>query len=138
MLKKTIVYTDFDDVERKEDFFFNLSKAEIVEMQLTTEGGLAERVQKIIDAKDVPSVIKLFKGIILKAYGIKSDDGRRFIKSEEISKEFEQTEAYSSLFMELATDDKAAADFINGLVPKDLANDPEFVKKQKELEAKTL
>ena len=123
MLKKTITYEDFNGVERKEDFYFNLSKAEIMEMQFGTVGGLDVMLKKIIDAKDVKSIMDTFKMLILKAYGIKSDDGRRFIKSEEISKEFEQTEAYSIIYMELATDDNAAAEFVNGIIPKDVATE---------------
>lgn len=123
MLKKTITYEDFNGVERKEDFYFNLSKAEIMEMQFGTVGGLDVMLKKIIDAKDVKSIMDTFKMLILKAYGIKSDDGRRFIKSEEISKEFEQTEAYSILYMELASDDNAAAEFVNGIIPKDVATE---------------
>lgn len=123
MLKKTITYEDFNGVERKEDFYFNLSKAEIMEMQFGTVGGLDAMLKKIIDAKDVKSIMDTFKMLILKAYGIKSDDGRRFIKSEEISKEFEQTEAYSILYMELASDDNAAAEFVNGIIPKDVATE---------------
>lgn len=123
MLKKTITYEDFNGVERKEDFYFNLSKAEIMEMQFGTVGGLDVMLKKIIDAKDVKSIMDTFKMLILKAYGIKSDDGRRFIKSEEIAKEFEQTEAYSILYMELASDDNAAAEFVNGIIPKDVASE---------------
>lgn len=123
MLKKTITYEDFNGVERKEDFYFNLSKAEIMEMQFGTVGGLDVMLKKIIDAKDIKSIMDTFKMLILKAYGIKSDDGRRFIKSEEIAKEFEQTEAYSILYMELASDDNAAAEFVNGIIPKDVATE---------------
>nr|DAI86594.1 MAG TPA: hypothetical protein [Caudoviricetes sp.] len=123
MLKKTITYEDFNGVERKEDFYFNLSKAEIMEMQFGTVGGLDVMLKKIIDAKDVKSIMDTFKMLILKAYGIKSDDGRRFIKSEEIAKEFEQTEAYSILYMELASDDNAAAEFVNGIIPKDVVTE---------------
>lgn len=123
MLKKTITYEDFNGIERKEDFYFNLSKAEIMEMQFGTVGGLDVMLKKIIDAKDVKSIMDTFKMLILKAYGIKSDDGRRFIKSEEIAKEFEQTEAYSILYMELASDDNAAAEFVNGIIPKDVATE---------------
>lgn len=129
MLKKTITYEDFNGVERKEDFYFNLSKAEIMEMQFGTVGGLDVMLKKIIDAKDVKSIMDTFKMLILKAYGIKSDDGRRFIKSEEIAKEFEQTEAYSILYMELASDDNAAAEFVNGIIPKDVATEVSNQKK---------
>ena len=121
MIKKTVTYTDYNGVERTESFYFNLSKAEVMEMEMSTAGGMAESSQKIVDAKDAPAIIRVFKDLVLKAYGVKSDDGRRFIKSKELSDEFSQTEAYSQIFMELATDDKAAAAFINGIVPADLA-----------------
>lgn len=117
MLKKKITYTDYNGTERTEDFYFNLTKAEIMEMELGTSGGLAEMIQRIVDAQDAPSIIKVFKDLILKAYGEKSPDGKRFIKSKEISDAFSQTEAYSQLFMELATDTDAAAEFVNGIVP---------------------
>lgn len=120
MLKKTITYTDYNGVERKEDFYFNLTKAEITEMELSTSGGFAEMIQRVIDAQDGPTIIKIFKDLVLKAYGQKTPDGKRFVKSEEISKEFSETEAYSILFMELATDAKAAADFVNGIIPADM------------------
>lgn len=121
MLKKTITYTDYNGNERTEDHYFNLSKAEIMEMEMSTTGGLAEMIQKIVAAQDSPAIVKIFKELILKAYGEKSPDGKRFIKSEEISTEFSQTEAYSQLFMELATDAKAGAAFVNGIVPKEMA-----------------
>ena len=121
MIKKTITYTDYNGVERTENFYFNLSKAEVMEMEMTAEGGMAEFIQKIVDAKDAPSIIRVFKDLVLKAYGVKTDDGRRFIKSKELSDEFSQTEAYSQIFMELATDADAAAKFVNGILPSDLA-----------------
>lgn len=121
MLKKTITYTDYDGVERTEDFYFNFTEAELMEWQLVTNGGLTSYVQKIVDAKDQPRLITLFKELLLKAYGIKSDDGRRFIKSDEISEEFSQNPAYSILYMELVTDDKVAADFVNGIIPAKLS-----------------
>lgn len=121
MLKKTIKYTDYNGVEREEDFYFNLTKAEIMEMEMSKSGGLAETIQRIVAAQDAPAIIQIFKELVLKAYGIKSPDGKRFIKSDEIRAEFEQTEAYSDLFMELATDADAAAKFINSVVPADMA-----------------
>ena len=117
MLKKTITYKDQNGVERTEDFMFNLTKAEILEMQLTKDGGMDAAIKKIVDAKDAPEIMKVFKDLILKSYGIVSDDGRRFIKSKEISDSFAQTEAFSMLFMELATDTDAASAFVNGIVP---------------------
>ena len=120
MLKKTITYTDYNGTERKEDFYFNLSKAEIMEMEMGTSGGLAEMIQRVVAAQDAPAIIKIFKDLVLKAYGEKSADGKRFIKSEELKTAFSQTEAYSNLFMELATDADAAAKFVNGIVPGDI------------------
>ena len=121
MLKKTIKYTDYNGVEREEDFYFNLTKAELMEMELSTTGGLTEMIDKIVKTKDAPAIIKIFKELVLKAHGIKSDDGRRFIKNDEIRNSFAETEAYSILFMELATDADAAAKFVNGIVPVDAA-----------------
>ena len=122
MIKKTITYTDYSGNERTEDFYFNLSNAEIMEMEMSTTGGLAEMIQKIVAAQDSPAIIKIFKDLVLKAYGEKSPDGKRFIKSEELSIAFSQTEAYSQLFMELATDADAAAKFVNGIVPSNMSN----------------
>lgn len=121
MLKKTITYNDYNGVERTEDFYFNLTKAEVLEMEMSATGGLAEWIKRVVAAQDQPAIIKLFKDLILKAYGEKSADGRRFIKSDEIADSFAQTEAYSILFMELATDAQAASDFVNGIVPAGLA-----------------
>ena len=130
MLKKTIKYVDYNGVEREEDFYFDLSKAEITEMELSQDGGMSNLIQKIVNTKDMPRLIKIFKQLILKSYGEKSADGRRFIKSEQLSTEFTQTPAYSELFMELATDEKAAANFINSIVPQEISE------KSKELAAK--
>lgn len=121
MIKKTITFTDYNGVERTEDFYFNLSKAEIMEMEMSTAGGLAERIQRVVAAQDQPAIIKIFKDLITKAYGVKSPDGKRFMKSDEITAEFVETEAFSELFMELATDADAASQFINGIVPASMA-----------------
>lgn len=121
MYKKTIKYTDYDGNEREEDFYFNLNKAEIVEMQLSEEGGLQEYIRKIIAAKDTKQLVSLFKNLVLKAYGEKSPDGRRFVKSDEISTAFSQTEAYSQFFMDLALNSEAATEFVNGIIPLDLS-----------------
>lgn len=135
MLKKTIKYTDYNGVERNEDFFFNLTKAELMEMEMTTTGGMAEMIKQIVKAQDTASIIKIFKDIILKAYGEKSADGKRFIKVNEnnipLSIGFSQTEAYSELFMELSTDADAAADFIKGIIPGDVEISDEELEKIK-------
>lgn len=117
MLKKTITYTDYNGNSRTEDFYFNLTEAEVTEMELSVNGGLAEMIKRIVAAQDSKQIIEIFKDIIMRAYGEKSPDGKRFIKTQEVKDNFVQTEAYSKLFMELATDDKAAAEFINGIVP---------------------
>lgn len=131
MLQKSIKYVDYNGVEREEVFLFNLTKAELMEMELGTTGGLTEMIQKIIQTKDQPSIIKIFKELILKAYGEKSADGKRFIKTDEhgnpLSRAFSETEAYSNLFMELSTDDKAAAAFVNGIIPEGLSKELEGV-----------
>ena len=122
MLKKNIKYVDYDGNDRAEEFYFNLNKAEVIELQLGTVGGLTKTLEKIVQEKDASRIIEYFKTIILKAYGEKSADGRRFIKSQELRDAFEQTEAYSELFMELASDAKMAAEFINGVLPKEAAD----------------
>lgn len=118
MVKKSITYTDYNGTERKEDFYFNLTKAEISEMELSEDGGMAEKIKSIVAAQKAPELIKIFKSLIQKSYGVKSQDGRRFIKNEDVLSEFTQTEAYSILFMELATDADAASAFINGIIPE--------------------
>ena len=129
MLKKMIKYTDYNGFEREEPFYFNLTKAEIMKMELSTDGGFAEFIAKIVQTKDNKELVKLFDNFILTAYGEKSDDGKHFMKSEGISARFAATEAYSNLFMELLTDTKAATDFINGLAPIDTPIDQEQAKK---------
>lgn len=119
MLKKTITYTDYNGVERTEDFYFNLTPSEVTEMEIGSNEGLSEIIRRISASKDIPSIIHLFKKIILKSYGEKSPDGKRFVKSEEISTAFSQTEAYSELFMELATNAEAASAFLNDIIPND-------------------
>lgn len=125
MLKETFKFVDFNGVERVEDHYFNLTKAEIMEMEMSTKGGLTEMINGIIAAQDNPSIMKIFKEIIFKAYGKKSLDGREFMKSPEISKSFEQTQAYSDFFMRLVTDADYAAKFFNGIIPSDLAKEVE-------------
>ena len=120
MLTKKITYKDFNGTERTEYFMFHLMESEIAEMELSTAGGFAESLERIVQTQNVPEIIKEFKKIILKSYGVRSPDGKRFIKNEKLTEEFSQTNAYSKLFMELATDDKAASAFINGIVPDEM------------------
>ena len=120
MLKKTVTYVDYNGVERTEDFYFNLSKAEVTEMELSIEGGFSKMLEEIVKSNDNARILELFKEMVLKAYGEKSADGRRFVKSKELAEAFSQTEAYSEIFMELAMDEKAAAAFVNGIMPANL------------------
>ncbi len=126
MIKKTITYTDYEGNSRTEDFYFNLSKPELMEMDFSADGGMEKMIKKIVESQDTKKIIEVFKDIILRSYGEKSPDGRRFVKVRDghsLAEEFAQTEAYSELFMELATDDKAAAEFINGIIPQSLATE---------------
>lgn len=118
MYKETVKYIDYDGNEREEDFYFNFTKAELMEMQFSAEGGLEKHIQSIIAAKDSKKILETFKDIVIKAYGVKSPDGRKFIKNDEVRADFVQTEAYSEIFTKFATDDAAAAAFINGIIPK--------------------
>lgn len=122
MISKTFTYVDYNGEERTETAYFNLSKAEILEMEMSVDGGFTAMIDRIVEAKDAPSVVKVFKDLILRSYGIKSPDGRRFIKNQQLRDEFEQTEMFSELFMELSLNDKKASEFVNGLIPKDMAN----------------
>lgn len=135
MLKKTVTYTDFNGVERTEDYYFNLSKAELMEMETGTTGGYSDRIQAIINAKDTPEIMRIFKDLLLKAYGEKSADGKHFVKIDNdgrpLSIAFSQTEAYSEIFMELATDADAASAFINGVLPADLVKEANKVALEK-------
>ena len=117
MFKITETYTDYDGNERTEDFYFNFSKAELMEMELSTEGGLEKMINEIQSTMDGKRIVAVFKELVLKSYGKKSPNGRSFIKSPEISKDFSETEAYSQIFMRLATDAEYAAKFVNGIVP---------------------
>jgi len=121
VLKKTITFKDLDGNQVTEDFYFNLNQAEIAEMELSYDGGLSEYLQKIIAKEDGHAIITAFKDIVMKSVGRRSEDGRRFIKSPEITNDFLQTEAYSEMFMNLVTNAESAAEFIRGIVPQDMA-----------------
>lgn len=122
MLTKAITYTDYNGVERTENFMFNFNKAELLKMDLFTVGGLRQMVERIVSTQDIPSLMKLFDEFILKAYGEKSADGKRFIKSEELSKAFSETEAYSTLFMSFFDENGAeeASKFLRAVIPADI------------------
>lgn len=118
MIKKTVKYVDFNGEEVTEDCYFNLSKAEVTEMELSVEGGFSVLLESVVKSGDTTRIIEVFKELILKSYGVKSEDGRRFIKSKQLSEEFSQTEAFSEIFMELAINAESTSAFINGIMPK--------------------
>ena len=125
MIQKTITYTDFDGNERTEDFYFHLTEQELTEWELSVDGGLSGVLTRIMKSKDDRKTMELFKEILMKSYGVKTPDGRGFIKNQEVLDNFKYTQAFSDLYMELATDDKAAAEFINGILPKNLVQNVE-------------
>lgn len=129
MIKKTVTYNDLNGNERTESFYFHFYESEILEMELSVDGGFAERIQRIIDAKDQPSLIRVIKKFVLDAYGVKSDDGKQFIKNDEERAKFVQCPAYSQIFMELVMDDKVAAEFVNGVVPAEMSDRVAGIKK---------
>lgn len=132
MIKKTITYEDFNGETVTEDFYFHLSKAELLEMNFQASGGLENYARSIINTRDTATMTKIYKELLLKSYGIKTPDGKHFMKTDQIRLEFECSPAYPILYTELLTDDNAAAEFFNGIIPKDLAKDPQLQKLFKE------
>lgn len=118
MIKWPITYTDYNGESHTEDFYFNLNKAEIVEMNLEANGAYAEYLQKIVAQRDGKALAHEFRRLILSSYGEKSPDGRRFIKNDELRDAFVQSEAYSELFIQLAQDAEATNRFVEGIMPK--------------------
>lgn len=133
MLARKIKYTNLNGEERERTYYFHFSKAEVMEMELSKEGGFEVFIQRIIDTRDQKELVRMFRELIQESYGIKSDDGEQFIKNEKVLNEFVQSEAYSELYMELATNTDAAIEFINGIFPQqimaEVQNDPEYQKK---------
>lgn len=123
MIKKTITYTDYNGQERTEEHYFHLTEAEIMRMEMSIKGGLAEKINRIVAAQDTPAIIEVFEDLIQRSYGVKDPDGRGFRKRKEDLEDFMASPAYSQLFMELATDADAAAKFVNGVVPANMAKD---------------
>lgn len=135
MLKKTIKYTNFNGEEETETFYFNMTRAELIELEYSVEGGFSDTMMRMIQTDpegkvNGKTIMAEMKKLILGSYGQRSTDGKRFIKNDELRKDFESSEAYSALFMELVTDAEKAAEFINGIVPKDLAQEAAQVASQ--------
>ena len=124
MLKKTFKFVDYNGNPRTEDHYFNLTQAEVTELELSVDGGLTAMINRVVQAQNGRQIIDTMKDIILKSYGVKSPDGRRFIKNQEVRDAFVQTEAYSQLFMELATNAQAASDFVAGIIPAQADAEP--------------
>ena len=124
MLKKTFKFVDYNGNPRTEDHYFNLTQAEVTELELSVDGGLTAMINRVVQAQNGRQIIKTMKNLILKSYGVKSPDGRRFIKNQEVRDAFVQTEAYSQLFMELATNAQAASDFVAGIIPAKTDEEP--------------
>lgn len=120
MLKKTVQYEDFNGDKQTEVLYFNLNKSELLELEMSMAGGLEQFMNSIMETNDMSEMFRQFKRIVLAAYGVRSDDGKRFMKSPELLEEFTQTAAYDAFFMELVQDENVAADFIKGVIPKDL------------------
>ena len=135
MLKREITFTDFNGDQQTEIHYFNLTKSELVELEVKFQGGLEANVRAIMDAQDHATLLENFKQIILMSYGIKSPDGKRFDKSDEIRNNFKNSAAYDQLFMELATDENAGANFVQSLLPKDLVEEVRKDQSAKELQA---
>lgn len=121
MIKKTVTFTDFDGNKRTEDFYFHLTEQELTEWELSVDGGLSGVLTRIVNSQDTKTLIGIFKDLLIKSYGVKTPDGRGFVKNEEVLNNFTCTQAFSDIYMELATDDKAAAEFVNGVMPAGLA-----------------
>ena len=123
MIKKTVTYTDFDGNKRTEDFYFHLTEQELTEWELSVDGGLSGVLTRIINSRDDKKLMEIFKDLLIRSYGVKTPDGRGFIKNEEVLNSFKYTQAFSDIYMELATDDKAASEFVNGIIPAHLVKE---------------
>lgn len=136
MYSKKIKYTNYNGEEREQKFYFNLNKAELLEMELVTPGGYENYINRIIETRDQKTLVEIFKELLLKSYGVKSDDGERFDKSDKLREEFESTEAFSELYFELATNTEAATAFVNGIIPAALQADVKREMAKREAEGK--
>ncbi len=130
MLKKTITYVDYNDQKRTEDYWFHLTKSELIELDASNEGGLETTIRKIIKETDTKRIVELVKDLVLKSYGEKSADGKRFVKSKEAAEAFMQTEAYSQLFVDLISDADQMTAFFKGIIPQDVREQADKMAKE--------
>lgn len=130
MLKKTITYVDYNDQKRTEDYWFHLTKSELIELDASNEGGLETTIRKIIKETDTKRIVELVKDLVLKSYGEKSADGKRFVKSKEAAEAFMQTEAYSQLFVDLISDPDQMTAFFKGAIPQDVREQADKMQKE--------
>lgn len=139
MLKKTVTYVDFNEKNQVEDCFFNLTKTELLEMAMDLPEGVSESVgndpekmdedkavAKLMESLGNKGILNFIKELVLKSYGVKSEDGRRFMKVDEngkpLSIEFSQTMAFEAIMEEFMTNDLAASEFVNGIIPSSIAD----------------
>ena len=127
MLKKEITYTDYNGTKRTEDFYFNLSRPELLRMEMTSESSLQEKLKAMIKEQNKVKLYEYFEWLVLKSYGEKSEDGKHFHKSEALSKAFSETEAYTELLTELCSGEDKVLEFVNGIMPTPV---PKEVQKQ--------
>lgn len=130
MLKKTITYVDYNDQKRTEDYWFHLTKSELIELDASNEGGLETTIRKIVKETDTKRIVELVKNLVLKSYGEKSADGKRFVKSKEAAEAFMQTEAYSQLFVDLISDPDQMTAFFKGIIPQDVREQADKMAKE--------
>lgn len=123
MHKITMTYEDFNGESVTEDLYFNLSKAELLEMNFNARGGLVNYIEAIMNARDTQEIAEFFKLILVKSYGEKTPDGKHFMKTPEIAQKFQCSVPYSELYVKLSTDAAAASEFINSIIPKSLLDD---------------
>jgi hypothetical protein len=115
MLKKTVKYTDFDNVERTDTLYFNLTQAELLEIEIHTPGGMEKTIKNAVSDEKSDKIFDIMKELIMKSYGEKNSDGK-FIKTAAISEAFSHTECYSTLLFDVLETSEKAANFFNAII----------------------
>lgn len=130
MLKKRITYTNFEDEEVTETFYFNLTKADLMEMEVSKRGGLNGYIERIQETNDAGLVFEELKSLMSRSVGRLAPDGRGFSRSQQIRDEFMNSEAFSNFILEMLTDPQLAAEFIQGLIPKNIESEVDRIVKK--------